>query len=447
MTTETIKSELKKRKVESYEIFLQKTKINELQIMNDRINTVNKIVDGGYGVRIHNGGIGFSSSNLDTSQGIKRTVDNALRSAKISKKTNFGFPKPDKKYAPVENTDNTIVKQGFKKLESYAEGVISIVPKGVRISFGKLRTYDIKIGLVNSEGVSKTKNETYFMAEMSLMVESGGKKVEFWPHEYRRRIEDLPTSEIEFWAQLAKDQVKAKQPKTGKMPVIFSPRCVCDGLGGVIGYHSTGAAKVNEVSKFSADEKVASENLSILSDSFYPFGLMTNSFDDEGVATRKIFLIDGGFFKSHIYNQFYGFKAKVESTGNGFRQSDTFYFLDNKYGVRPLNQVSNFYVKPGNHSLGEMMSEIGNGIIVEKFSWLYPDATTGKFSSEIRAGYLIEDGEMTQPIKGGLVTGDMFEMIKNINTISNESIVCSGGTILAGVCPYISFDNVQVVGK
>ena len=88
-----------------------------------------------------------------------------------------------------------------------------------------------------------------------------------------------------------------------------------------------------------------------------------------------------------------------------------------------------------------------HGILIEQFSWLSPDAITGKFSSEIRAGYYIKDGEITEPIKGGLVIGNIFDMIKNIQTISNDSVITSGANILAGICPYIAFEDVQIAGK
>jgi len=78
---------------------------------------------------------------------------------------------------------------------------------------------------------------------------------------------------------------------------------------------------------------------------------------------------------------------------------------------------------------------------------LIPDVTTGQFSSEIRAGYYIDNGEITKPIKGGLIVGNFFDLVKNVSGISNKSVITSGGTILAGVCPYIRFEDVQVAGK
>jgi hypothetical protein len=38
-------------------------------------------------------------------------------------------------------------------------------------------------------------------------------------------------------------------------------------------------------------------------------------------------------------------------------------------------------------------------------------------------------------------------MIKKISGISDESVITSGGTVLAGICPYIRFEGLQLAGK
>jgi predicted Zn-dependent protease len=220
-----------------------------------------------------------------------------------------------------------------------------------------------------------------------------------------------------------------------------------DGLGSVIGGHAVGSAKVNDVTKFSVGDKVGSPKLTVISDGLYPYGLMTGEFDDEGVPQRKVPIIVDGVFKGFVYDQLYALMDSTESTGNGLKQSGVFFRFEGKYGVQPGNQISNFYVEPGKVSYEDMIKDIKKGILVEQFSWLNPDVTTGKFSSEIRAGYYIRNGEIKEPIKGGLIIGNVFDMIKRIDCITDKSVICSGGTVFAGVCPYVSFEDVQIAGK
>ncbi len=442
---ELILKELEKN-AEEYEVYLQKTEVNEIHLQKNKINFIDKTIDSGYGIRVHTNGIGFSSSNIFSPLTIRQTIKNVLKSSEMTQKVEFNFPSKQP-FKEVENIDKKIKDNGDEAVREYANKILNSIPKDVLISFGKIRTYDSHIEIVNSEGLDLKREETNFMLELSIMIEKNGKKVEFWPHEYRRRIDDLPILNFEEWVKMARDQLVAIQPKTEITTVIFSPTSVLDGLGSVIDPHSTGSARVNELSKFSPGDKVASDSLTVISDGLYPYGLMTSEFDDEGVPQRKNVLIERGIFKDFIYDQFYAIKDEVKSTGNGLRQDDTFFVFDGKYGGMPTNRTSNFFVKPGNKTLEQLIEEVRHGILVDHFSWLTPDGTTGDFSSEIRVGYYIENGELVKPIKGGLVAGNIFDMIKNISGISNKSVITSGGTVLAGVCPYIRFENVQIAGK
>jgi PmbA protein len=441
---ELILKELGKN-AEEYEVYLQKTEVNEIHLQKNQINFIDKTIDSGYGIRVHTKGIGFSSSNIFFPLAIKQTIKNALKSSEMTQKVEFTFPSKQP-LKEVENIDKKIKNNGDEAVRDYANQILNSIPKDVLISFGKIRTYDSHIEIINSEGLDLAREETNFMLELSIIIEKNGKKVEFWPHEYRRRIDDLPISNFEEWIKMARDQLVAEQPRTETTTIIFSPTSVLDGLGFVIDPHSTGSAKVNGISKFLSGDKVASDSLTVISDGLYPYGLMSSEFDDEGNPQRKNILIEKGVFKDYIYDQFYAIKDGNKSTGNGLRQNDTFFIFDGKYGGMPVNRVSNFFVKPGNKTLGQLIEEVKHGILVDHFSWLAPDGTTGDFSSEIRVGYYIDNGELTKPIKGGLIAGNILDMIKNISGISDKSVITSGGSVLAGICPYIRFENVQVAG-
>jgi PmbA protein len=69
------------------------------------------------------------------------------------------------------------------------------------------------------------------------------------------------------------------------------------------------------------------------------------------------------------------------------------------------------------------------------------------FSSEIRNAYLIRNGEYTQVLKGGMVSGKVFDMIKNISGVSKQQFIESGATAFSCISPYLRFEDVQVVGK
>jgi PmbA protein len=434
--------ELKNAK--NHELFYVESEVNEAHLEKNKLNFASKVFDSGYGIRILDGGLGFSSSNVKSPEVVRKVIDNATKGAKMTEKVNFHFPS-QKNYNHVDVIDKRIKSGAEQAIAEFSEKVLAEKPDDIDFSFGKFRTYDSKIHIINSEGLDLEREETAFMLELSMVTERG-KKVEFWMHDFRRRLEDFTREDFEKWFKLSREQLDAKVPDTGEMAVILSPTSVLDGLGPVVSFHTSGMAKVNEMSKFSLNEKVGVDGLTIHSDGLYPFGLMSSGFDDEGIPQQKITLIDRGIFKKFTYNQFFALKDNAESTGNGLRQGDVFYVFDAKFGSLPANQISNFCVEPGKKSLEEMIGETKNGILVEKFSWLNPDGVTGDFSAEISSGYRIKNGEIANPIKGGLVAGNIIELLGKISGISDRSVITSGGTMFAGVCPYVGFKDVQVAG-
>jgi predicted Zn-dependent protease len=58
-------------------------------------------------------------------------------------------------------------------------------------------------------------------------------------------------------------------------------------------------------------------------------------------------------------------------------------------------------------------------IEIAEFSWFNPNPITGDFASEIRLGYLVENGER-KPFKGGLLIGNLLDALADV-TWSSET--------------------------
>jgi PmbA protein len=249
------------------------------------------------------------------------------------------------------------------------------------------------------------------------------------------------------WIQLAKDTLKAEMPPNQKMTVILNPKSVCDLLVPTIGSHALGEMKFKKQTLFNKEDAVASNCLTVQDDGLHDFGLLSSPFDDEGYPQRATTVIEKGVFKNYLYDQKYALNMSEEPTGNGLKSLSGMTNIMGKHMLSIGGSPTNLTVKPGKTSLETMISEVKNGILVEQFSWLNPDRLSTSFSSEIRNAYEIRDGECKQALKGGMVSGKVFDMIKNISGISNQQLVESGATAFSCISPYIRFEDVQVVGK
>ena len=135
-------------------------------------------------------------------------------------------------------------------------------------------------------------------------------------------------------------------------------------------------------------------------------------FDDEGTATQELNLIDAG-----ILNQFYcdrtiARELKLEPTGNGFRPGlDTY----------PNPSLVNLIVSQGDASFAQLITQLDNGIIVDQILGGGADVS-GDFSVNVDLGYRVENGKVTGRIKDTAIAGNVYQVLKQVVSLGNDSI-------------------------
>ncbi len=441
-----IEAKLKASGVDNYEIYMQSPVVTQLYLRQGKVELINEVRHLGYGIRILDKGFGMTSSNQTRDSQIGECVENAMAMAGQSKSEKFTFPH-QRKVAHVDIVDKGIKDDPGEVVRDFAEQLVNLADaEKVDLPFAKVKAYDIHTSIMNSEGLDREKEETMLFTEISFKTSLKRRLSEYWATRYSRRPADISTADLERWARLARENLKAEMPKTERLEVLLPPHVVCDLLVPVVGTHSTGRALKTGISKFEEGELVASEPLTIFDDGLYPYGIQSSPFDDEGNPQGRATIIENGVFKNYVYDQYYGLQYGKNSTGNGIRQTTVLFYIDEKFKLLPRNQTSNFRVKPGEKTLEELVSEVSRGLLVYKFSWLNPHGASGSFASEIRNAALIENGETVRPIRGGLVSGNVFTMIKNITGISKEAEIASGETAFCCISPYLRFKDVQIAG-
>ncbi|MEN9519709.1 MAG: hypothetical protein RLZZ381_2297 [Cyanobacteriota bacterium] len=154
-------------------------------------------------------------------------------------------------------------------------------------------------------------------------------------------------------------------------------------------------------------------------------------FDDEGMKTQKLNLITKG-----VLNQFYcdrtlARELNLESTGNGFRPAlDTY----------PSPSLVNLIVASGENSWQELIGKLDNGIIVDQILGGGADIS-GNFSVNVDLGYRVVNGNITGRIKDTAIAGNVYQILKQIVALGNDSI-------WNGSCftPSLIVEGISVVG-
>ena len=181
-------------------------------------------------------------------------------------------------------------------------------------------------------------------------------------------------------------------------------------------------------------EQVASENLTIYDDGLFPTGLRTAVFDGEGVPHQKTPVIEKGVLKNYLYDNYSAKKEGKESTGNASRAG---------YLSTPGIDTTNFHIIPQNKTSEQMLSEVGDGLIIYYLQGAHSsNPVSGEFSVVATPAWKIKDGAIDHPCKGVMLAGNIFELLKNITVVGgNERQM---GSMIA---PWVIAENMRVIGK
>ena len=159
-------------------------------------------------------------------------------------------------------------------------------------------------------------------------------------------------------------------------------------------------------------ETIAAPCVTLVDDPLRPDCLGSRPFDDEGVPSHQHMLVENGVFRTFLHNLKTARKAGVESTGNGSKAD-----YSSPVRVTP----SNLYFEPGALSFEELLSQVGDGIVITEVSGLHAGANpvSGDFSL-LSKGYTLKDGKRDQPLERITVAGNFYELLKNIRAFASD---------------------------
>ena len=431
-----IEKRLKAKNIEEYDILLKTKKNYENTFLKDATDAFREVQSMEYMIRIYNRydepGMGIVHSNELKEERLDKIIDNCVTLSKINKTTKYEFPEPQH-YNKVKTTESKIMEDPIAVLDDLSEELNASIKdqKDVVPTFGRLGVLIRGNYLRNCKGADLSDQSTYLFLEYAIKAEEGKDLAEFWDVNLYKNIEHLDLTErMKHWAKLAIDTLKAKQPKPVKnAKIVFPPKILMHAINPVIGYHATGQAHFEKVSALEINKESASETFSINDNGLLEGCLSTFPWDGEGSPTSDTILIKDGIFKNRIYDQRFAILEDKKSTGNGSRTVDG----------SVVNSITNLEIAAGNEKIEDLLKDIKDGLYIEKFSWLNPDRLSGSFGTEIRNAYLIRDGELADPIKGGNVSGNVMMMIKQCLGITKERKYVQNCLF-----PYIAFDGLTI---
>lgn len=234
--------------------------------------------------------------------------------------------------------------------------------------------------------------------------------------------EDSFESVVDKSVARAKGLLEAIDSPRGVFPVVLGP-----GGNGVIFHESCGhgmeADLVYKGSNFKDQigKQTAARGVTLIDDGTISHMPGSFAFDDEGTPSQRTVLIEDGIQKNYMCDLIWAGKLGLDSTGSGRRQS---------FRYPPIPRMRNTFIDKGDMAPEDIIAGTKRGIYVAQAGGGQVDVITGNFMMGVTEGYLIEDGKITQPIKGATLSGMGIKALKTIDRVGNDLKIFAG----AGRC-------------
>lgn len=222
-------------------------------------------------------------------------------------------------------------------------------------------------------------------------------------------------------ARQALTKLKARPAPSGALPVVIK-----QGSGGVLFHEACGhgleadaIVKGASVYQGKRGELVASPLVTLVDD-----GTMTGewgaiAFDDEGHASQYNVLIENGVLTDYMWDYLRARNEGRVPSGNGRRQS---------YQHIPMVRMTNTYVLNGHEDPDDIVRATDYGVYVAKLGGGSVNPASGDFVFGMTEAYLIENGEITEPLRESNLMGNGPQVLNDIDLLGNDFAMGNPGT-------------------
>ena len=216
---------------------------------------------------------------------------------------------------------------------------------------------------------------------------------------------DSPEAIGKSAGEKAVKRLNPQKAETSAVPIVFDTR-VSKSLIGHLSSAVNGSSIARGTSflKDKMGERIFPEGINIIDDPLRKRGLKSRPFDGEGIATRRIPLIEDGQLKTWVLDLRSARQLGLQSTGHASRGTSS----------APSPSSSNLYLEPGEMSPEELMADIKQGLYVNELIGFGINGVTGDYSRGA-SGFWIENGKISYPVSEVTIAGNLNDMFANLS--------------------------------
>ncbi len=403
------------------DLFFEHTLSNRLTLQDGEVNRVSSNIDYGVGIRAVVGdqtGYAFvENTNLEDMLQAAKTAANIASSAKQFPPLKIDRQSFANHYKIKQPWIDATVDSKKYFLQNLNSKIFSLDKRATK-SIAVLNDSSSQILFFNSVGILCSDYQPMcFMYAQCTMEQNGQIETGTSSRSFRMGTEFLTDELVNTLAKEAVAKASfmftATKPKGGEMPVVMA-----SGGSGILLHEAIGHAfeadfnrKNTSIFSDKLGKEICAKNINVVDDGTVNQARGAINFDDEGVASQKTYIVKDGILESYLHDRISAKHYGINPTGNGRRES---------FRCMPLPRMRVTYMENGEMDEKDIISSVKQGIFVDDFTNGQVQIGAGDFTFFVKTGYMIENGQLTQPIKDINIIGNGPQTLTDISMVANN---------------------------
>ena len=342
-------------------------------------------------------------------------VKNAVETAQFGTLAKFKLPEPGS-YPQVDTFDADVEAVSIDEMINLGEELVTAVTGHTPdiLCEAEVTRGTVSVRLMNSRGREANYQKSFFslgiegnLINGTDMLFVGESESSCRPLLNSKGVAGTVLKQLE----LAKRQASAP---TRSVPVVFTPDGVASALILPLMAAFNGRTVLEGASPIGdkIGQPVFDQKLCLWDDPTLAYRPSSRPCDDEGIFSRRTPLIEEGTVAGFLYDLQTAALSNTHSTGNGSR----------RHGGLPSPAPSAFIIAPGKTKFDEMVPDMKEGLVIEHLMGAEQgNILGGDFSGNVLLGYKVENGKIVGRVKNTMVSGNVYQILKQITAIGSEA--------------------------
>ncbi|WP_066399021.1 TldD/PmbA family protein [Neobacillus mesonae] len=404
------------------EMYYENKEVFGCQVYQGEIDQYEIAEDGGVSFRgMFDGKMGYAYSEKIDVASISFLLKSAKENTRIMNEEDVeeifaGSEHYDERNFFSEVLNNVTIPEKIQFIKDVEREILTADPRITATDYCMIKSESVTRNLVNNKGLTLSDRMNYLYLMVEVIAKDGEDTKSAFSFQVTKDFQELDAKEVgKKAADEVLSQIGSRNIASKDYPVLLRNDAAAS-LFSV--FSSNFSAEKTQAGISSLKDKlgvkIAAEKISIVDDPFLEGGLASRTFDSEGVASRKLTLVESGVLSSLLHNQKTAKKEQTETTGHAHKDS-----YKSAVKVGP----SNLYIQPSEVPFEELLASMDEGVFITNLSGLHSgtNEVSGDFSVAAN-GFYVKDGKVQYPVNLMTIAGNFFQLLLDVKEIGADLI-------------------------